>query len=112
MRVCVICDCEFDPLSALKAAVGGKIDTCGHCSKETAVPYLGLTSGDGKASGVTILAFESVKDRNAYASAWRSNAGSDKGACCQLSASSTPMSGMKFRKVHESGLGMNHKGKL
>jgi hypothetical protein len=111
-RICVECEREFDPFSAAKANVGGRIDTCHHCSEEDTVPYLGLTSGDGKGVGITILAFNTRSDRYKYAQAWADNSGANKGKVCQMSRNAPIMSGMKFRKVHEAGLGMNHKGKM
>lgn len=110
-RICAECDCEFDPFSAAKAIAGGRIDTCHRCSEDDTVPYLGLTSGDGKGAGVTILAFNSKADRYNYAKAWADNTGANRGKVCQMSANSAIMTGLKFRKVYEAGLGMNHKGK-
>lgn len=111
MKICVQCGDEFDLHSPLKAHAGGKINECPDCCNETAVRYLGLTSGDGKAAGVTILSFNSRSDREKYKHAWMATSGMHKGKSCNMSPSAPIMSGLKFNKVHEYGLGMNHKGK-
>ena len=111
MKECHECGEEFNPNSPEKKEAGGLIIHCPDCSEETAVPYLGLRSADGKTAGVTILKFESKEDRQEYADMWWVNSGMMVGKSCQLGIQkSTP--NVKFTKVHESGLGMNHKGKL
>lgn len=111
MRTCKSCEAEFDPNSPAKRAAGGLITHCPECSEETVVPYLGLQSGDGKASGVTILKFDSQADREEYRQVWWVNSGMMVGKSCQLGYQKrTP--NVRFRKVYEAGLGMNHKGKM
>ena len=69
MRECVHCEIMFDPNSSAKKRAGGKINECADCVEElgteTAVKYLGLGSGDGKAAAISIVAFESNEDRAA-----------------------------------------------
>ena len=116
MRDCIHCGITFDERSQIKMKIGGKINECPDCVEElgteTAVPYAGVAAGDGKGVGVTVLAFESDKDRAAYVRAWRSNSGQHRGKACQLGNSNVYMGGLKFRKIGESGsIGTNHKGK-
>lgn len=115
-RECKHCGTEFDPGTPQKRAVGGLINECIDCvaelGTETAVAYAGVAAGDGKGVGVTILAFNSNKDRARYVAAWRNNSGQHVGKSCQLSGSNSYMGDMKFRKVGESGsIGTNHKGR-
>lgn len=111
MRNCVVCSAEYDPHSRAKKLVGGLVTHCPDCSEETSPKYLGLQSGDGKAAGVTILKFDSKEDREEYRQMWWVNSGMMVGKSCQLGYQKrTP--NVKFKKVHEAGLGMNHKGKI
>ena len=110
MKICSECEEEFNPNSPQKRRVGGLIHHCPACSKETVVPYLGLQSADGKSAGVTILKFESHADRDEYHRAWWVNSGGTVGKSCQLGIQKRS-TGVKFTKVYEAGLGMNHKGK-
>jgi len=110
-RSCVNCGVEFDTNSHAKRRAGGLITCCPDCSVEDTPRYLGVQSGDGKASGVTILKFDSAADREEYRQVWWVNSGMMVGKSCQLGFQKrTP--NVKFTKVHESGLGMNHKGKM
>jgi hypothetical protein len=98
-------------MSPEKRRVGGLITCCPDCSSESVPKYLGLQSADGKAAGVTILKFDSEADREEYRQMWWVNSGMMVGKSCQLGFQKrTP--NVKFTKVHEAGLGMNHKGKL
>ena len=67
---CVHCGTEFDLNSYAKQQAGGKINECPDCVEElgteTAVKYLGLQAGDGKTNALSIVAFESDSDREAY----------------------------------------------
>lgn len=114
---CKHCGGEFNHNSQQKREVGGKINECPDCvlelGTETAVAYAGVAAGDGKGVGVTVLAFESDKDRAAYVKAWRSNSGQNVGKACQMSNSNSYIGGLKFKKIGESGsIGTNHKGRL
>ena len=110
VRECVVCESEFDPASPAKRRAGGLITHCPDCSDD--VPrYLGLQSADGKANGVTILKFDSEEDREEYRQMWWVNSGMMVGKSCQMGLQKrTP--NVRFTKVHEAGLGMNHKGRL
>jgi hypothetical protein len=109
MRECIICGDEFDPKSPTKRHVGGKITHCPDCSDETAVPYLGLASGDGKQAGVTILKFESDADREAYREMWWVNSGMMVGKSCQLGMQKRTPTHVHFETVVQSKA-TNHKG--
>jgi len=111
MRDCVSCGAPFDPHSLAKRLAGGRINTCPDCSDEPAVKYLGLSAGDGKQGSLTVLKFDSAEDREEYRQAWWVNSGGTVGKSCQLGIQKrTP--NVRFQKVHESGHGMNHKGRL
>ncbi len=117
LKECKHCGVEFNADSPQKREVGGRINECPDCVEElgteTAVPYAGVAAGDGKGVGVTVLAFNSEKDRAAYVKAWRNNSGQNVGKSCQLSGSNSYMGNLKFRKVGESGsIGTNHKGRM
>ena len=110
LRECVNCGINFDPNSPAKRRAGGKINTCAECSDEPAVKYLGLSAGDGKQAGVTILKFDSQDDREAYREMWWVNSGMMVGKSCQLGFQKrTP--NVKFRTVAQS-TATNHKGRL
>jgi len=111
MSICIHCDIEFNLRSPEKQRAGGRANECVECSDETAVKYLGLQSADAKANGVTILAFNSQKDKESYSEFWKNNSGMNKGKSCQLGGHLSTTPSISFRKVHEQGLGMNHKGK-
>jgi len=107
-RDCIHCELPFDTQSFAKHRAGGKINECPDCVEalgtETAVKYLGLSSGDGKAAALSIVAFESEADKRAYAEAWQSAQGSIKGANGSLGRSTGALSGAPVRHVsHQSG---------
>ena len=109
-RECAACGIGFDPNSHAKKRVGGKINTCPDCSDEPAVKYLGLTAGDGKQAGITVLKFESKEDREEYRQAWWVNSGMMVGKSCQLGIQKRTPS-VKFQTVTQS-TATNHKGRL
>jgi len=115
MRDCKHCDLPFDLNSTAKKMAGGKINECPDCVEElgteTAVKYLGLSSGDGKAAAISIVAFESTEDRKAYADAWKATTGFHKGKSCHLSGSQTTIGGRPMRHVAYNAGHENHKGK-
>jgi hypothetical protein len=111
LRECVECNATFDTNSPAKIRAGGRVNTCPDCSEEPAVKYLGLANGDGKQASVTVLAFDTPKDRERYASYWKANTGYYKGKSCHLSQSNPADPGVKFRTVVQSSAA-NHKGKL
>lgn len=105
-RSCVVCEVEFDTNSPEKRRAGGRLTHCPDCSEESTTKYLGLQSADGKTIGVTILKFENEQDREDYQRMWKSSTSSPRAGRCSTTVAA------KFTKIHESGLGMNHKGKL
>lgn len=111
LKECVECSVSFETNSPAKLRVGGRINTCADCSEESTVKYLGLANGDGKQASVTVLAFNTPKDRERYASYWKANTGYYKGKSCHLSQSNPADPGVKFRTVVQSSAA-NHKGKL
>ena len=115
MRECVHCDTQFHPGSSAKKRVGGKINECPDCVEElgteTAVKYLGLQAGDGKTASISIVAFESDDDRQAYSKAWKAVTGFHKGKSCHLSGSQTTIGSRPMRHVAYNAGNSNHKGK-
>lgn len=115
IKDCVHCGIEFEVFSAFKKQVGGRINECPDCVEElgteTAVKYLGLSSGDGKATAISIVAFENDEDRTAYASAWKAVTGFHKGKSCHLSGSQTTIGNRPMRHVGYNAGNANHKGK-
>lgn len=115
MKECRHCGISFDLDSFAKRQAGGKINECPDCVEElgteTAVKYLGLSSGDGKANAISIVAFESNEDRAAYSSAWKATTGFHKGKSCHLSGSQTTIGGRPMRHVAYNAGNSNHKGK-
>jgi len=115
IKICVHCECDFDLSSSAKKRVGGKINECPDCVEElqteTAVPYLGLQAGDGKCNAMSIVAFESNADREAYSSAWKAVTGFHKGKSCQLGGIQTNIGNRPMRHVAYAGGNGNHKGK-
>jgi hypothetical protein len=101
----------FDPRSPAKMRAGGHIGTCPDCSQESTVKYLGLSAGDGKQAGVTVLSFKSAEDRSRYADFWRNNTGIHKGKSCQLGSHLSTSPGISFKTVTQSGA-TNHKGRM
>ena len=109
-KECVVCGGEFDPRSPAKRRAGGLLTTCPECSIENSTKYLGLSAGDGKQAGITILKFESGEDREAYRQMWWVNSGMMVGKSCQLGIQkSTP--GVRFKTVIQS-TATNHKGRM
>ena len=115
IRECVHCDAQFDTRSTAKRRAGGKINECPDCVEElgteTAVKYLGLQAGDGKAAAISIVAFDSTEDRENYSRAWKAVTGFHKGKSCHLSGSQTTIGNRPMRHVTYVGANGNHKGK-
>ena len=116
IKTCKHCNVDFDTRSSAKRAAGGRINECPSCVEElgteTMVKYLGLSSGDGKAAAISIVAFESDEDRSAYASAWKANTGHNGGYGGHLSSSNPSIGGRPMRHVGYNAGNSNHKGKL
>lgn len=111
LKECIKCGESFDLRSPAKQRAGGRINECPDCAVETAVPYLGLTAGDGKQSGITVLAFGSAADRQRYSDFWKNNSGYHKGKSCQLGSHLSTTPGVSYQTVTQSGA-TNHKGRL
>jgi hypothetical protein len=115
IKTCKHCNVDFDTRSSAKRAAGGRINECPSCVEElgteTTVKYLGLSSGDGKAAALSIVAFESDEDRSAYASAWKANTGHNGGYGGHLSSSNPSIGGRPMRHVGYNAGNSNHKGK-
>jgi hypothetical protein len=115
-QTCIHCESDFYLNSTSKQRVGGKINECPDCvlqlGTESAVKYLGLSAGDGKANALSIVAFDSSNDRESYSSAWKSVTGYHKGKSCHLSGSQASIGGRPMRHVSYVGGNGNHKGKL
>ena len=114
-KTCKHCNCVFSLNSHAKKQAGGKINECPSCVEElgteTTVKYLGLSSGDGKAAAISIVAFDSNEDRSAYATAWKDNTGFNGGYGGHLSSSNTAIGGRPMRHVAYNAGNANHKGK-
>lgn len=110
MKECVECEGLFDPRSPAKQRAGGRVNTCPDCSSESTVRYLGLSAGDGKQAGITVLKFETAREREEYRQMWWVNSGMMVGKSCQLGFQKrTP--NVRFTTVTQS-TATNHKGKL
>jgi hypothetical protein len=117
LKECKHCGDTFNTESPEKIMAGGYINECPCCVEEkggdsSPPKYLGVSAGDGKMSGVTILRFSSDTEREQYKKAWRNNSGQNKGKACQLGVHLSPMTGMSFSVVAENRGNENHKGKL
>jgi len=110
MRVCVVCEENFNENSKEKREAGGLITHCPDCSEETVVKYAGVTSADGKQAQTTILSFESPEDKEKYMSHWRNNSGINKGKSCQLGNHLSTVPAVKFKTI-KGFVPTNHKGK-
>lgn len=115
MKICIHCESDFDLNSYAKRKAGGKINECAICVEElgteTAVRYLGLPAGDGKANALSIVSFDSRNDRTSYSSAWKSVTGFYKGKSCQMGVQ-TNIGGRPMKHVSYVGGNGNHKGKM
>lgn len=114
-KVCILCEEEFDLNSRRKRLAGGKINECPDCIEErggdnSPPRYLGVSAGDGKMSGLTILSFKRQEDREAYSKMWRNNSGQNKGKSCQLGKHLSSTSGIKFEIIQKTEA-VNHKGR-
>jgi hypothetical protein len=116
IKICIHCEFDFDLDDPRKVRAGGRINECPDCIEDmggdkSPPKYLGVSAGDGKMAGLTILKFASNNDRDAYSKMWRNNSGQNKGKSCQLGAHLTTTSGIKFETVQKTEA-VNHKGKL
>ena len=76
MKTCVHCSVSFDLNSYAKKRVGGKINECPDCVEElqteTAVSYRGVVGAEGKMAALSIVAFNSEHEADAYVSSFNS----------------------------------------
>ncbi len=116
LKECVHCNYECDLYSTAKRSAGGKINECPDCVEElgteTAVKYLGLTSGDGKMASLSIVAFNSVEDREAYGKAWQSATDPYQASPRSMSEVSGSLGSVKIRHIAHQAANPNHKGRL
>lgn len=117
MKECKHCELEFDPKTARKRTVGGKINECPDCVEalgtETAPATVGVMSGDGKQGMVTVLRFDDQSKANAYVTAWKRSTGYNRGKSCQMGNTSVlSMDRLGAVKIGEFGGNPNHKGKM
>jgi len=108
---CSECDVQFDQHSREKRKVGGISTHCVDCSEETVVKYAGVAAGEGKAANVSILKFNSERDRSNYLSFWQANTGLHKGKSCHLSRGLKSTPDIKFETRATFVANPNHKGK-
>ena len=113
-KQCVHCEYEFNLDSAMKKQVGGKINECPECVQElgteTTVKYLGLTSGEGKMASLSIVAFDSIEDREAYGAAWQAATDPYNHTTSRMSEVSGSFGGVRMRHIDHQGGNPNHKG--
>ena len=76
IKECKHCGVEFDTNSPTKRRVGGYINECPDCVEElgteTAVRYRGVVDGSGKMAAISIVAFDSQEDADAYVASFLS----------------------------------------
>ncbi len=76
IKICKHCGESFDCRSQIKKRVGGYINECPDCVQElgteTAVRYRGVIDGAGKMAAISIVAFDSQEDADAYVSSFNS----------------------------------------
>ena len=74
--ICKHCAAEFDEKSNFKRRVGGYINECPDCVQELqtehAVKYRGVVGAEGKMAAISIVAFNSEDEADAYVSSFNS----------------------------------------
>ena len=74
--ICKHCEDEFNEQSLLKQRVGGYINECPDCvielKTEKAVKYRGVVGAEGKMAAISIVAFNSEEEADAYVSSFNS----------------------------------------
>ena len=106
---CKHCGDDFDAWSPTKQRVGGYINECPECVEElqteTHVKYRGVISGDGKMAAMSIVAFDSNDDADAYVRTFNASGafgGRKRNNCNQI----------KHRHIGANVGNTNHKGKF
>lgn len=76
IKICKHCTDTFETTSQLKRRVGGFINECPDCvmdlGTERSVKYRGVIDGSGKMAALSIVAFNSEDDADAYVSTFNS----------------------------------------
>jgi hypothetical protein len=76
MKECKHCNEVFDQCSTLKRRVGGYFNECPSCvlelQTEAAVKYRGVVGAEGKMAAISIVAFNSEHEADAYVSSFNS----------------------------------------
>lgn len=74
--ICIHCEIEFDKNSQLKRHIGGFVNECPDCVQELgtekAVRYRGVIDGSGKMAALSIVAFDSNEEAEAYVRSFNS----------------------------------------
>jgi len=113
-KECKHCGIEFDSASRAKRLAGGLINECPECVEELGTDrggtLVGVTSGDGKASMITIVRFDNEHDGRQFLHNWRLSTGFYRGKSCQMGGTRTLDMDGKGVKVYEFGGNPNHKG--
>ena len=108
LKTCKHCGDEFDTSSPSKRRVGGYINECPDCvvelGTETTVRYRGVVDGAGKMAALSIVAFESQEDADAYVSTFN--------ACGFGRRKTNNCNNIRHRHVGFMAGNDNHKGKL
>lgn len=110
IKICEVCEIEFNLLSSAKRSSGGKVNHCPDCSVETEIKYAGVQAADGKQSQATILKFKSEADKDNYIRFWKNNSGYNKGKSCQLGNHLSTTPNIEFQTLVDFKP-TNHKGK-
>lgn len=116
LKTCVYCGEEFDTKSSDKIMAGGRINECSDCvvqlRTEKAPVSIGVGSGDGKTTLITVMRFDNQSKASAYMKAYKNSTGFNKGKSCHL-GSTNIMHTDSFggRMVAEFGGNGNHKGR-
>lgn len=106
--ICKHCDVEFDENSNLKRRVGGYINECPDCVQELqtehAVKYRGVVGAEGKMAAISIVAFNSEDEADAYVSSFNS--------CGFGKKKTNECNHINHYHVGNNIANSNHKGKL
>ena len=108
IKVCKHCGDDFNLNSYAKRKAGGYINECPDCvvelGTETTVRYRGVVDGSGKMAALSIVAFESQEDADAYVSTFN--------ACGFGRRKTNNCNNIRHRHVGFMAGNDNHKGKL
>ena len=106
--ICKHCKVEFDKNSNLKRRIGGYINECPDCVQELqtehAVKYRGVVGAEGKMAAISIVAFNSEDEADAYVSSFNS--------CGFGKKKTNECNHINHYHVGNNIANSNHKGKL